>query len=102
ESSEKSVLINYGDVRYDLYSNSNNITRHSHRDRINVTPKTKYEDIFTVVSPYTNRLKSAIGNNGMFDMTNPNIYKGIIPPALLLYPQSQQQNKTKQNKTKQK
>ena len=79
DSSGKSVLIDYGDVRYDLYSNSNNITRHSHRNRINVTPETKYEDIFTVVSPYTNRLKSAIGNNGMFDMTNPNIYKGIIP-----------------------
>ena len=41
-------------------------------------------------------IKSAIGNNGMFDMTNPNIYKGIIPPALLFYLQSQQQNKTEQ------
>ena len=28
-----------------------------------------------------NYLKSAIGNNGMFDMTNPNIYKGLIPVA---------------------
>lgn len=35
-----------------------------------------------------NYLKSARGNNGMFDMTNPNIYKVIIPPALLLYLQS--------------
>ena len=26
-----------------------------------------------------NYLKSAVGNNGMFDMTNPNIYKGLIP-----------------------
>ena len=26
-----------------------------------------------------NYLKSAIGNNGMFDMTNPNIYKAILP-----------------------
>ncbi len=26
-----------------------------------------------------NYLKSAIGNNGMFDMTNPNIFKSIIP-----------------------
>jgi hypothetical protein len=26
-----------------------------------------------------NYLKSAIGNNGMFDMTNPNIYKSILP-----------------------
>ena len=40
-----------------------------------------------------NYLKSATGNNGMFNMTNPNIYKGIIPPALLLYLQSQNKNK---------
>lgn len=26
-----------------------------------------------------NYLKSAVGNNGMFDMTNPNIYKGLAP-----------------------
>ena len=26
-----------------------------------------------------NYLKSAIGNNGMFDMTNPNIYKALVP-----------------------
>ena len=26
-----------------------------------------------------NYLKSAVGNNGMFDMTNPNIFKSIIP-----------------------
>ena len=29
-----------------------------------------------------NYLKSAVGNNGMFDMTNPNIYKSILPYAL--------------------
>lgn len=28
-----------------------------------------------------NFMKSARGNNGMFDMTNPNIYKGLIPAA---------------------
>jgi hypothetical protein len=27
-------------------------------------------------------IKSAIGNNGMFDMTNPNIYKGLIPAGI--------------------
>ena len=32
-----------------------------------------------IVVPFKNFPKSAIGNNGMFDMTNPNIYKGIIP-----------------------
>jgi hypothetical protein len=31
------------------------------------------------VTPFSNYLKSAIGNNGMFDMTNPNIYKGLAP-----------------------
>ena len=30
-----------------------------------------------------NYLKSAVGNNGMFDMTNPNIYKGLIPATVL-------------------
>lgn len=32
-----------------------------------------------VVFPTNKQLKSAIGNNGMFDMSNPNIYKAIIP-----------------------
>ena len=32
-----------------------------------------------VVIPFNNTVKSAIGNNGMFDMTNPNIYKSILP-----------------------
>jgi hypothetical protein len=27
------------------------------------------------VTPFSNRLKSAVGNNGMFDMTNPSMYK---------------------------
>jgi hypothetical protein len=40
------------------------------------------------VVPFSNYPKSAIGNNGMFDMTNPNIYKSIIPSIIgssLLY-----------------
>ena len=32
---------------------------------------------------YTGYLKSARGNNGMFDMTNPNIYKGVIPASII-------------------
>ena len=36
-----------------------------------------------------NYLKSAIGNNGMFDMTNPNIYKAIVPGAIGLGAASQ-------------
>lgn len=31
------------------------------------------------IVPFNNYPKSAIGNNGMFDMTNPNIYKALIP-----------------------
>ena len=37
-----------------------------------------------VISPYSNPLKSMIGNDGMFDLTNPNIYKqtgGELPKA---------------------
>lgn len=34
------------------------------------------------VTPFNNYLKSAIGNNGMFNMTNPNIYKALIPPTV--------------------
>ncbi|HPG58983.1 MAG TPA: hypothetical protein PKW98_14280, partial [Candidatus Wallbacteria bacterium] len=34
------------------------------------------------VVPFTNYPKSAVGNNGMFDMTNPNIYKTIIGGAI--------------------
>lgn len=32
-----------------------------------------------IVFPTNKQLKSATGNNGMFDMTNPNIYKAVIP-----------------------
>ena len=31
------------------------------------------------VIPFSNYPKSAVGNNGMFDMTNPNIYKALAP-----------------------
>jgi hypothetical protein len=40
------------------------------------------DDAWEVVFPTNKQLKSAIGNNGMFDMTNPNIYKGIAPYAI--------------------
>ena len=32
-----------------------------------------------VVIPFNNPIKSAVGNSGMFDMTNPNIYKALFP-----------------------
>jgi hypothetical protein len=46
-------------------------------------------DVTIVNHKQGNYLKSLIGNNGMFDMTNPNIYKGLIPAAGL-YGLSQQ------------
>jgi hypothetical protein len=46
-----------------------------------------------VVIPFNNRVKSAVGNNGMFDMTNPNIYKSILPIGLGLGTASQIEQK---------
>lgn len=37
-----------------------------------------WNDAREIVFPSNKQLKSAIGNNGMFDMTNPNIYKSIV------------------------
>jgi len=31
------------------------------------------------VTPFSNIMKSAVGNDGMFDMTNPDIYKALLP-----------------------
>ena len=46
-------------------------------------------DILIAAHKKRNYLKSAIGNNGMFDMTNPNIYKAILPIGLGLGAASQ-------------
>ena len=47
-----------------------------------------------LVFPTNKQLKSAIGNNGMFDMNNPNIYKSVLPIGLGLGAASQiEQNK---------
>lgn len=36
-----------------------------------------------IINPRLNNIpKSAIGNSGMFDMTNPNIYKGVVPAGI--------------------
>ena len=42
----------------------------------NVRP---WNDAREIVFPTNKQLKSAIGNNGMFDMNNPNIYKALLP-----------------------
>ena len=38
-----------------------------------------WNDAREIVFPTNKQLKSAVGNNGMFDMTNPNIYKALVP-----------------------
>lgn len=42
-----------------------------------------------IINPQNVKLKSARGNNGMFDMSNPNIYKSLIPAGLFGYGLSQ-------------
>ena len=84
----------YGKIEYHLYGNSTNpkigkgqfddITKDMVKD--NPTSTRVIDDINRKnihVFPNTNQLKSAIGNNGMFDMTNPNIYKSLIGGAFL-------------------
>ena len=41
-------------------------------------------DAREIVFPTNKQLKSAVGNVGFFDMTNPNIYKGLVPPAAII------------------
>jgi hypothetical protein len=38
-----------------------------------------WNDAREIVFPTNKQLKSAVGNNGMFDMNNPNIYKALLP-----------------------
>ena len=49
-----------------------------------------------------NFMKSARGNNGMFDMTNPNIYKGVIPTIMAGELLLNQEEPVKKSKTKKK
>ena len=51
------------------------------------------DDAWEVVFPTNKQLKSAIGNNGMFDLTNPNIYKALIPAIGLGAASQMPQNK---------
>ena len=48
------------------------------------------------VTPFNNFLKSSKNNNGMFDMTNPNIYKSVIPIAGATYLANQNSNEFQQ------
>jgi hypothetical protein len=42
-----------------------------------------YGDVSIINHKSGNYLKSLVGNNGMFDMVNPNVYKGIAAPVIL-------------------
>src|SRR5699024_218602 len=46
-------------------------------DGVMVSPEHKFNAEYVVGQP--NQIKSAVGNNGMFDMSNPNIYKALVP-----------------------
>ena len=73
---KKPVYTHYGNNSYHLYANDIGVNQFSKRPKTAGVPSYK-TDIHTVVSPYDNPLKSAIGNNGMFDMSNPNIKAGM-------------------------
>ena len=77
DTNVKNTFIDYGDNRYDLYANDVNLNKVTRKNRVPVTKDTKYEDIWTTVIPYDNQVKSAIGNNGMFDMSNRNMKAGM-------------------------
>jgi LysM repeat protein len=68
------------------------------RDKLNEFTSLHNPKNGEVVIPFSNRIKSAVGNNGMFDMTNPNIYKAILPIGLGLGAASQMQEEIPQYK----
>jgi len=71
--------ISTDDLAYDYLKN---------KDLDNITINNIYDSSFEPGTVRINNnkpgnyLKSMWGNNGMFDMTNPNIYKGLIPGAV--------------------
>ena len=83
---QKPVLVGYGKNRYDLYTNKTGVNQFRKREPsygTSTSPIPSYKTEYnTAVIPYSNKVKSAIGNSGMFDMTNPNIYKAIVPGAI--------------------
>lgn len=69
-------------------NNIDNVTLRNIEDGI-------YGDISIINHKPGNYLKSFWGNNGMFDMTNPNIYKSIVPIAGASYLATQGQEESK-------
>jgi len=96
------VLSLYTDIRNPKFTETGESFRVLEKDRQKLLSE-GYDALITKPSSFypegenvllrNNQIKSAIGNNGMFDMTNPNIYKGLIPTALLLDFLSENKNK---------
>ena len=80
---QKPLYVNYGKNRYDLYANKKGVNQFRQREPssgASTAPSPGYKtEYHTAVIPYSNKVKSATGNSGMFDMTNPNIYKSLLP-----------------------
>ena len=95
-TSSKQVTIGYGNNRYDLYAN-NPLDEFPIKGRYIERPRgifpeptprgskyrtynTNYKtDPFAAVVPYSSGVKSAVGNDGMFNMANSDIYKSLLP-----------------------
>jgi hypothetical protein len=80
---KKPVYVGYGKNRYDLYVNDKgvNFFQKIPESTLKYNPNKKYPryktEPHTAVVPWESQVKSAIGNSGMFDMTNPDIKAGL-------------------------
>jgi hypothetical protein len=85
------VLSLYTDIRNPKFTDTGESFRVLEKDRQKLLSE-GYDALITKPSSFypegenvllkTNQIKSAVGNSGMFDMTNPNIYKGIVPAGI--------------------
>jgi hypothetical protein len=64
----------------ELYDSITTLDFNNIKNEIEIGNKKGYFKEIAV--PHGNYVKSTIGNNGMFDMTNPNIYKAVAPISL--------------------
>lgn len=65
-----------GDITFENQMREYDVAIRNQRGGTRIAPDhDSYENVF----PTNKQLKSAVGNNGMFDMFNPNIYKSLVP-----------------------
>ena len=86
------VLSLYTDIRNPKFTEPGESFRVLEKDRQKLLSE-RYDALITNPSSFypegenvllrNNQIKSAIGNSGMFDMTNPNIYKGLVPATMV-------------------